>query len=53
MWHDAYSENSLWYTSTARVEKTVLSYVRCRKNDMRGIVSKILNSSPKNPDVEN
>jgi len=49
----AYSENSLWYSTRVRVEKTVLSYVRCRKNEMFGIVSKILNSSPKDPDVEN
>jgi hypothetical protein len=48
-----FSENSLWYTSTVRVEKTVLSYVRCRKNEMFGVVWKILNSSPKAPDVEN
>jgi hypothetical protein len=49
--HGAYLENSLWYTSNVRVEKTVLSFVRCRKNEMFGIVSKILNSSPKDPDV--
>jgi hypothetical protein len=48
-----YSENSSWYTSAVRVEKTVLSYVRCRKNEMFGIVSKILNSSPKDPDIAN
>ena len=53
MRQSAYSENSVWYTSTVRVEKRVLYYVRRRKNEVFGIVSKMLNFSPKDRGVEN
>ena len=43
----------LYGTHQSEGRRTVLSYVRRRKNDMFGITSKMSNSLPKDPDVEN
>jgi hypothetical protein len=49
----ALSENSLWYTSTVKVEIQFYFISDVERKKCSRIVSKILQSSPKDSDVEN
>jgi hypothetical protein len=49
----AFSENSLWYLSTVKVEKEFYFISDIEGKKCSGILSQILKPSPKDSDVEN